>query len=174
MGRVVGLRIGVLAALAFAFIASGCVSPAASQPMPAGAITGLPTERLRIISKTRGPTDFVVEIAADDPSRQQGLMYRPSMANDRGMIFEFYQPQPLQFWMRNTRIPLDIIFVGQDGRIRTIVKRAKPFDERSVPLGGPVLARAVVEINGGLADKLGIKPGDLVQDEVVFRTLPPR
>jgi uncharacterized membrane protein (UPF0127 family) len=157
-----------LAAFAAALVMGACAPSAWSQ---SGRITGLPTERVRIVTQ-KGAHDFVVEIAADDPSRQQGLMYRKKMAADRGMIFEFFQPQPLQFWMHNTRIPLDIIFVGQDGRIRTIVKMAKPFDDTSVPRSGPVTARAVVEINGGLSDKLGIREGDLVQDEVVFRTLP--
>jgi uncharacterized membrane protein (UPF0127 family) len=157
-----------VAAFLLALAVSACSPSAWSQ---SGRITGLPTERVRIVT-ARGANDFVVEIAADDPSRQQGLMYRKKMANDRGMIFEFFQPQPLQFWMHNTRIPLDIIFVGQDGRIRTIVRQARPFDDTSVPRSGPVVARAVVEINGGLADRLGIREGDLVQDEVVFKTLP--
>ena len=165
-----GVRIGFWAAVVLAFVVAACAPASGLEAAPAR-ITGLPTERVRIVSD-RGAADFVMEIAADEASRQQGLMYRRKMAPDRGMIFEFFQPQPLQFWMRNTRIPLDIIFVGQDARIRQIVKRARPFDETSVPQSGAVTARAVVEINGGLADKLGIKPGDLVQDEVVFRNLP--
>ena len=167
-----GVRIGLWAAFAVALVMAACAPASGPQAAPAGVITGLPTERVRIVSD-KGPVDFVMEIAADDPSRQQGLMYRKKMAHDRGMIFEFFQPQPLQFWMRNTRIPLDIIFIGPDARIRSIVAQAKPFDETSVPRSGPVVGRAVVEINGGLASKLGIKPGDLVQDEVVFKNLTP-
>ena len=136
-------------------------------PMPP-----LPVETVRVAT-AKGPVSFKVEIADNDAERERGLMCRVDMADDRGMIFDFEPPRSEQFWMKNTVLPLDMLFVGPNGRIVEIVKQAKPFDETAVPTHGPVLARAVIEINGGLADKLGLKAGDQVQDAAVFGNLKP-
>jgi len=104
---------------------------------------------------------FQVELADDDRERSQGLMFRGSMPPDRGMIFVFPTAEPQAFWMRNTYIPLDIIYIGADGRIVSIAKNTEPLSEALVPSAGA--ARGVLEINAGLSDKLGIMPGDRIR-----------
>ena len=103
---------------------------------------------------------FTVELADTAERRAVGLMYRASMAADHGMLFDFKTDQPVSMWMRNTRIPLDMLFIARDGRIVNIAERAVPFSETTVPSKGPV--RAVLELNGGTTARLGIKPGDRV------------
>jgi len=114
---------------------------------------------LQVLSTT-GDTihSFDIEIAEDDYHTQLGLMYRSNMNENNGMIFIFPDVQPRSFWMRNTRIGLDIIYADADGVIVSIAKYAKPFDETSLPSKAP--AKYVFEINSGLSDKLGIKAGD--------------
>jgi uncharacterized membrane protein (UPF0127 family) len=161
-----------LAFLAAAALAGAvaCGLPAQSQPAPRQALPAeqpqsLPTERLTVHT-SRGPATFRVQLALDDATREKGLMFVRAMPDDAGMIFDFHQPQPVSFWMKNTFIPLDLLFVAPDGRILTVASRARPHDESLIPSGGPI--RAVIEINGGLAEKLGIQPGDRVVDEQVF------
>ena len=149
------------AALTLAFTAVAACASAQTPTKPAK----LPTEALEIRTH-HGPVRLKVEIAADDNAREYGLMFRKHMADDHGMIFDFPDVQPRSFWMKNTLIPLDMLFVGPDGRIVSVAKRAKPLDETAVSSYFP--ARAVIEINGGLADKLGIQAGDQVQDARVF------
>ena len=90
-----------------------------------------------------------------------GLMYRNKLAPDRGMIFPFDPPREASFWMRNTLIPLDMIFVRADGSIANIAANTVPYSEEPVPSDGPVAA--VLEIAGGRSAELGIKPGDKVE-----------
>jgi hypothetical protein len=103
---------------------------------------------------------FRVEVARTEPEREQGLMYREHLAPDAGMLFIFDRPSPLTFWMKNTFIPLDMIFIGADRRVVGIVENAEPrtLTARRVP----GLSRYVLEINGGLSAKLGILPGAAV------------
>lgn len=108
----------------------------------------------------RGRTRFQVEIAATPAEQAKGLMFRKSLAPDRGMLFTYKRPQPAAFWMKNTLIPLDIIFIQPDGRILSIVRNARPHDETPLPSGGMILG--VLEIAGGRAAQLGILPGDRV------------
>jgi uncharacterized membrane protein (UPF0127 family) len=103
---------------------------------------------------------FHVELADSDERRMLGLMYRTSMSADAGMLFDFKMDQPVSMWMRNTRIPLDMLFIARDGRIVNIAQRTVPFSENTIPSAEPV--RAVLELNGGTAERLGIKPGDKV------------
>ena len=103
---------------------------------------------------------FEVELAVTPEQQARGLMHREEMAADAGMLFVFEPVRPVSFWMRNTLISLDMLFVGADGRIVNIGERTVPLSEESVPSDGPV--RAVLEINGGLSDMLGIRPGDKV------------
>jgi uncharacterized protein len=105
-----------------------------------------------------GERNFMVEIADDNRARALGLMFRRSMPDDEGMLFDFFQEEPASFWMRNTYISLDMLFIKADGTIESIAKRTTPLSERSVQSKSPV--RYVLEINGGLSDTLGIKPGD--------------
>ncbi len=107
-----------------------------------------------------GLQHFKVEIADTPSSREQGLMYRKALAPDRGMLFDFKTPQEVAFWMKNTILPLDMVFIAKDGRIVSIARNAVPFDQTPIPSGGPILG--VLEINGGVADKEGLEPGDKV------------
>lgn len=121
----------------------------------------LPVEKL-IIEKKDGSKKFGfnVEIATQPQEVMRGLMFRDSMAEDHGMLFIFGAPRQRNFWMKNTHIPLDIIYIKEDGTIGHIAKNAIPFDETPLPSVEPALT--VLEINGGLSDKLGISDGDMV------------
>ena len=101
-----------------------------------------------------------IEIADDEYQTETGLMYRKSMDDNQGMLFIFPDSQYRYFYMRNTEIPLDIIYIDQDQTIVSIQKNAKPFDERSLPSEGP--AKYVLEINGGLSTAWGLEKGDKI------------
>jgi uncharacterized membrane protein (UPF0127 family) len=102
---------------------------------------------------------FTVEVAATPEQQERGLMFRPTLAGDRGMIFPYDPPQDVAFWMKNTLIPLDILFIRSDGTIARIT-HAISMDLTALPSGEPVAA--VLEIRGGRAAELGIKEGDVV------------
>lgn len=104
---------------------------------------------------------FRVEVARTGPEQARGLMFRTRMGADEGMIFPMDPPRGAAFWMRNTVIPLDIIFVGVDGRISNIAANAVPYSETPLPSVGEV--RGVLELNAGRAAALGIVPGDSVE-----------
>ncbi len=127
-----------------------------------------PAPHLDIVS-AKGPARFKIEVVDTEASRERGLMYRRSMARDHGMLFDFKTPQPVMFWMRNTYIPLDMLFIGQDGRVLWITHDAKPLDE--TPVGPPpsALVRGVLEIDGGEADRREIHVGDRVR-HAIFET----
>ncbi|MEM1076023.1 MAG: DUF192 domain-containing protein [Pseudomonadota bacterium] len=108
-----------------------------------------------------GEARFNIEIADDDAERAQGLMHRESMPMSAGMLFVYPKPQVLSFWMRNTLIELDMLFIDAQGVVRHIHHRAQPLDETPI-FGGQDLTH-VLEINGGLAERLGIGPGTQVQ-----------
>jgi len=115
--------------------------------------------RLTIHSKT-GDHTFTVEVVDTPEGRAKGLMYRQELAPDAGMLFDFIDERPVSFWMRNTFIPLDMLFIGSDGVIRNIHVNARPHDATSIPSEGPV--RFVLEIPGGRSVELGIEAGDTV------------
>jgi uncharacterized membrane protein (UPF0127 family) len=144
------MRIAVVAFFVLATLAA-CADPTTSQTLPVETIT---------IDTHHGPRVFTVEIAADMKSQERGLMFRRQMDPDAGMLFVFNPPQLVSFWMKNTFIPLDLMFVRSDGTISTIAANAAPLSETSIPSAEPV--RAVIEINGGRAQALGIAPGDRV------------
>jgi uncharacterized protein len=102
-----------------------------------------------------------IEIADDDAKRTQGLMYRDSMAENHAMLFIFPQEQQLSFWMKNTIMPLDIIYANAKKEIITTQKNAVPYSEDSIPSNGP--AQYVVEVNAGFCDRHSIKPGDHIE-----------
>jgi uncharacterized membrane protein (UPF0127 family) len=112
------------------------------------------------IQTMAGPQKFAVEIAIDDAQREQGLMYRTRMPADAGMLFIYPQAQAVAMWMKNTLMPLDMVFISTDGRIRNIRERAVPQSLAIVPSDGPV--KAALELNAGTVERLGIKPGDKV------------
>lgn len=101
---------------------------------------------------------FTVEIADDDTTRARGLMFREELAPDAGMLFDFFHEREAAFWMQNTLISLDILFIRADGVIARIHENAIPMDTTSIPSGEPV--RFVLEIPGGRAAELGLAPGD--------------
>ena len=121
-------------------------------------------ERLEVVTG-KGTHRFQVEIADNDEERARGLMYRESLAADRGMLFIFERAGPQSFWMRNTLVPLDIIFIGADGRILNIARQTKPLSLKSNPSEGP--AQFVLELRGGEAARRGIAPGDRVRHRAI-------
>ncbi len=113
-----------------------------------------------VIQTATGPKRFEVELATTPAQEEQGLMYRQRLAPDAGMLFDFGDTAPRAFWMKNTLIPLDMLFIA-DGRIVDIHERAVPLSEDVIPSRVP--ARAVLELNGGTVSHLGIKIGDVVR-----------
>ena len=105
-----------------------------------------------------GAARFDVEVADDPEERAQGLMFVERMAPMSGMLFVYERPQRASFWMRNTLIPLDMIFAGADGRVTRIHENAIPGDETPIPGGDEV--KYVLELNGGMAGRLGLSVGD--------------
>jgi hypothetical protein len=141
--------------LALAFIATALFL---STP---GVASAEPLARETIVIDTKnGPAKFKVEIAADPASQEHGLMFRKSMALDAGMLFDFHTPQFVNFWMKNTILPLDMLFVRQDGTISSIAADAVPYSLDIISSQEPV--RVVIELKAGRAYYLGIEPGDRV------------
>jgi uncharacterized membrane protein (UPF0127 family) len=139
----------------------GSAAPVAAFLLLCGLAAGAAAQELQTltISGAGGTHEFSVEIADDPAERAKGLMYRRSLEPDRGMLFDFGTPQPISMWMKNTYIPLDMLFIEADGTVRRIAERTTPHSERSIPSNGPV--RYVLEIMGGQADALGIEAGDV-------------
>ena len=119
-----------------------------------------PLEPLTIVT-ARGPARLKVEMADTPLKREYGLMCRRSLAADRGMLFDFGAPsENVAFWMRNTLIGLDIVYIRPDGRVLSVARNAAPLDETPIGAGGVV--RAVLEIPANRAAELGIQPGDRI------------
>ncbi|MFG1479290.1 DUF192 domain-containing protein [Xanthobacter sp. V4C-4] len=134
--------------------------PAAAVMLPAlGAATAMTVEPIEIATAS-GVVVLEVEVAQTDAERTTGLMYRKSLPDHHGMLFDFKVDQPIYMWMKNTYIPLDMLFIRSDGTISRIAAMTTPLSTETIPSGEPV--RAVVEIAGGSAKKLGIAPGDRV------------
>jgi hypothetical protein len=133
---------------------AACVALCAVAPAQAG---GQAT--LEIVSKT-GVHAFTVELATNEAERSRGLMFRKELPEGRGMLFDFERDQPVGFWMHNTYISLDMIFIRADGRILRIAENTEPMSTRIIPSRG--LAKGVLEVIAGTAKKYGIEPGDRV------------
>jgi uncharacterized protein len=131
---------------------------AAGPARPAGLQT------LEIASKT-GVHVFSVEVVDNDADRAKGLMFRKELPEGKGMLFDFHSEQNVSFWMENTYIPLDMLFIRGDGRILSIAENTEPLSTRIIPSGGPV--RLVLEVIAGTARKLGIAPGDKVASPIL-------
>ncbi len=125
----------------------------------AGRLAAAQLEPLEIASKS-GVHMFAVEMATTPEQQAQGLMFRKELPEGQGMLFDFRQEQEATFWMKNTYVSLDMIFIRADGRIHRIAANTTPLSEALVSSGGPV--RAVLEVVAGTARKLGIVPGDRV------------
>ncbi|MCK5931465.1 MAG: DUF192 domain-containing protein [Fulvimarina manganoxydans] len=122
------------------------------------------SDDLRIVTD-KGAVPITVEIADTDEERRTGLMFREEMAADHGMLFVFDETRMVSMWMENTLIPLDMLFIGEDGTIRTIGRNAKPLSRDIISSKEPV--RYVLELNGGAAARLGIAVGDKVEHEAI-------
>ena len=112
-----------------------------------------------------GNHPFHVEVVDTPETRAKGLMFVQDLAEDAGMLFDFKEERPVSFWMQNTYIPLDMVFVGADGVVKTVHANARPMDTTSIPSGAPV--QFVLEIPGGVAAKIGLQPGDTMQHDLV-------
>ncbi len=126
----------------------------------AGTVARAADETMLEIVTENGVHVFSVEMARTDEERQKGLMFRKELAEGVGMLFDFKPDQNVSMWMRNTYIPLDMLFINGDGTIRRIAENTEPMSERTISSGGPV--RGVFEVIAGTAKKLGIKAGDKV------------
>ena len=131
------------------------------------AATAQELERLSIATKAGDRRVFQVEVARTPDRRAQGLMYRRSMPEDHGMLFDFERVEPVSMWMQNTYLPLDMLFIRPDGTIARIAANTEPLSTRTIPSGEPVLA--VLELNAGAAARLGIRPGDTVEHTLFKR-----
>jgi uncharacterized protein len=164
-----GRRGGLIAALAAgAALLAGVADRAVAGPVPVSAAlahlhpeSGLAIIPLTIRTAHHGERLFQVEVAATSAEQEHGLMFRKAMAPDEGMIFPMNPPRRTAFWMKNTVIGLDIIFIGADHRVLNIARNAVPYDETPLPSAGE--AAGVLELNAGRAMQLGIEPGDLVR-----------
>lgn len=152
-----------------ALVLAACSPSGATESAPASAAapqvhpeSGLAVIPLTVTSADGTRHEFRVEVAASEAEQARGLMFRTEMGPDEGMIFPREDnPRPSSFWMRNTVIPLDIIFIGPDRRILNVAADAVPYSETPIPSAGA--AGAVLELNGGRAAELGIKAGDKVE-----------
>lgn len=138
--------------------ACGSATTASEAPLERSA-AGL-DQVLLTIASSNGEHTFTAEVARTPEEQAQGLMFRNSVSPDRGMIFPYEPPVQVSFWMKNTLVPLDMVFIGPDGKIGRIVAKTVPMSLDPVPSIDPV--SAVLEIAGGRAAELGIKEGDKV------------
>ena len=118
-----------------------------------------------VLHSSTGDHSFNVEVVDTPESRAKGLMFVQELADDAGMLFDFKEERPVSFWMRNTFIPLDMIFVGADGVVKNIHVNARPHDVTGIPSEGPV--QFVLEIPGGRSVEIGLKPGDTMEHDRV-------
>ncbi|PZU47101.1 MAG: DUF192 domain-containing protein [Sphingomonas sp.] len=152
---------------AFALALALAALPAAAPAFATGSIaagkpqTGLKVVPLTIVTASSGKIHaYKVEVAQTEAQQAHGMMFRTKMAPNTGMIFPMNPPRQAGFWMENTLIPLDLLFIGADGRIRNIVSNAVPKSRAALMSAGPVAA--VLELAGGEADRIGARPGDKV------------
>ncbi len=144
------------------FLIAGTLALALSACAPSSETVdeaGRPLEPLKIVTAS-GEHDLLVEIADDEAERERGLMYRPPLADDRGMLFEFPDSAERSFWMRNTPSSLDIIYIDPTGTIVSIARHATPYSEAQLPSNGA--ANGVLEVRAGLTEQIGAKPGDRI------------
>jgi uncharacterized membrane protein (UPF0127 family) len=126
----------------------------------AAAPASLQVEPLRITTAS-GVREFAVEVARTPEQQSKGLMFRTELADNKGMLFPHDVPRELSMWMRNTYIPLDMLFIRTDGTVHRIAERTEPLSEKVIASQGEV--KAVLELAGGAAERLGIRAGDRVE-----------
>ncbi|MFC0283370.1 DUF192 domain-containing protein [Camelimonas abortus] len=157
-------RIAAALALALAGALAGVHAP---QPAAAGSGPGpgaphvTPAHPAELAVETAtGVHRFRIELRDDDAGRMTGLMHRRAMPDNHGMLFDFGREEPVAMWMKNTLLPLDMLFIRADGTILSIAENATPLSTRIIFSGGPV--RYVLELNAGAAARIGARPGDQV------------
>lgn len=151
----------MLAALALAFSAPTFVAA----PAFAEAAMKLPVHMTKLAVDTKtGQKLFSIEIADESSEQERGLMFRTEMPDDRGMLFPLNVTREASFWMENTPMPLDLLFIGEDGRVKAILK-GQPFSRAPISPGVPV--RFVLELKEGTSAKNGIEPGDRLRHPVI-------
>jgi uncharacterized protein len=153
-------RLLVVAATLVVFTGCSAATPP-SAPLPVTTV---------VVDSDHGPVKFRVEVAGDQQSQEYGLMNRKTMAPDAGMLFDFHRSECQIFWMKDTILSLDIIFIRQDGTISSIAANAVPYSTTQIPSTEP--ARAVLELIGGRAAQLGIVPGDKVHGAIFNTPIP--
>ena len=148
------LRLAAALSFAVAPFGAAALAPAITAAQP-------PLPRIPVtLVIGRDKKRYDAELARTPAQQSAGLMFRKAMARDQGMLFPFATPQPVSFWMENTILPLDIVFIGPDRRILNIAADAKPFSKNFVYSAG--VTAAVLELNAGEAARIGLRPGDKV------------
>ena len=160
--RLLGVLAVVFAAtFGFGLVACASTSAAVAQTQPSAEV-----EPLDFVTAS-GTHHFSVEVMRTEAQREMGLMFRRYLPANRGMLFDFKTVQPVMMWMKDTYLPLDMVFVSQKGIVTSIAENTEPLSERIIPSGGPVYA--VVELNAGTAARIDLKPGDRVVQAVFKR-----
>jgi uncharacterized membrane protein (UPF0127 family) len=127
----------------------------------------LPVDPTPLVAETAaGERSFTIEVADDPSERSAGLMFRESMDDDHGMLFVFPETKPVAFWMRNTPMPLDIVFIGEDGKVLDVLP-GEPFSEALISPGTTVQVRFVLELKRGIAEKAGIMDGGAIRHPAI-------
>lgn len=158
------MRIAPFALVVAALLAACAPGSATAEPPPLGWETSVLT-----VETPTGAHRFDIEIADDIDEQQRGLMYRTAMAPDAGMLFVYPDQKIITMWMKNTVLPLDMIFIGADGRIVSVLEGAVPYSEAILSSGVPALA--VLEVNAGIIKAIGVQPGSRVR-HAAFGTAP--
>jgi uncharacterized membrane protein (UPF0127 family) len=157
-------RRNVLTLLTLAPVIAGAAAAHAQDAEPTGPQPELPTEKLIITTRDGVPHVFNVEMALRPEQQITGLMFRPTVPADGGMLFDWGTPRDSQMWMRNTVSPLDMVFINADGTIRSIVENTVPQSLAVIDSGGPV--RATLELAAGTTARLDIRAGDKVTQRI--------
>jgi len=138
-------------------VAAGLIVLTLLTPLNGSLAAGTGTLVLRTAT---GNHNFNIEVAITDQERALGLMFRRSLPDNAGMLFIYDPPQPAAMWMKNTFIPLDMVFISADGKVHRVESNTEPFSTTIIPSDGDVVG--VLELNAGEADKIGLKRGDQV------------
>ena len=130
------------------------------------AVAAPATERLTLETSS-GAHGFTVEVMRSRPDLEKGLMFRKTMAADHGMLFDFGKPQDVSMWMKNTYLPLDMVFIDAGGTVINVAHDAKPMSEDIIPSKGTLLG--VLEINAGVAKAIDLKAGDTIKASIFHK-----
>jgi uncharacterized protein len=148
----------------YAVLAVACLNPQTARGETPSAQSGL--EKLEIVTSS-GTHEFWVEVMRSEPQRERGLMFRRFLPKDRGMLFDFAIERPVMMWMKNTYLPLDMIFIARSGKVVGIAENTAPLSEKIIPSGAP--ACGVLEVNAGTAGRIGLRIGDTVRHPIFNR-----